>query len=258
MMRTERADPAPGIGAFRFGPEDRLVPGPEERAVLAEIATLLATGRAGGLPRAGRPRHLRRQWAAVRSLHLLAARFATGGCEQGDRLPGVGGRSGARAAVQAVALRAGAPSCRKPCYPAPGVDGMLRRPSVPMRWIWVLPLGALLSTLAAVPAAAHPVGIGALSATGPSVLDTLLAFAGPSAAEIIGWVWVALLALTAVLAVRRWPRPSALVLAALLVWLSARPPPTPWVTGPTPIRPSTAWCVQPLSISRAPSPAERA
>ncbi len=45
MMRTNGPDPAPGIGAFRFGPEDRLVPGPEERAVLAEIATLLATGR---------------------------------------------------------------------------------------------------------------------------------------------------------------------------------------------------------------------
>jgi len=95
---------------------------------------------------------------------------------------------------------------------------MRRGPSVPMRWIWAGLAGALLSTLAAVPAAAHPVGVGALSATEPSVLDTLLALAGPSAAEIIGWAWVTLLALTAVLAVRRWPRPSAVALAALLVW----------------------------------------
>jgi hypothetical protein len=87
-----------------------------------------------------------------------------------------------------------------------------------MRWIWAVLLVALLSTLAAVPAAAHPVGIGARSATESSELDTLLSLAGPSAAEIVGWVWVALLALTAVLAVRRWPRPSRLVLAALLVW----------------------------------------
>jgi hypothetical protein len=95
---------------------------------------------------------------------------------------------------------------------------MRRGSSVPMRWSWALPLVALLSTLAAAPAAAHPVGIGALSATEPSVLDALLARIGPSAAETVGWVWVALLALTAVLAVRRWPRPSTLALAALLVW----------------------------------------
>lgn len=95
---------------------------------------------------------------------------------------------------------------------------MRRGPSVPMRWIWAGLLVALLSTLDAVPAAAHPVGIGALSVTEPSGLDTLLALVGPNVAEIIGWVWVALLALTAILAVRRWPRPSALALAALLVW----------------------------------------
>ena len=107
---------------------------------------------------------------------------------------------------------------QKPCYPARGVEGMRRGPAVPMRWSWLVLLLVPLSTLAAVPAAAHPVGIGALSATEPSGLDTLLAQIGPSAAEIIGWVWVVLLALTAVLAVRRWPRPSALALAALLVW----------------------------------------
>ena len=131
-------------------------------------------------------------------------------------LPTAGGNRAPR--FRRLPRRPVAPSNGKPCYAAPGVEGMRRGPSVAMRWIWALPLVALLSTLTAVPAAAHPVGIGALSATEPRVFDTLLAQVGPSAAAIVGWVWMALLALTAVLAVRRWPRPSALALAALLVW----------------------------------------
>jgi hypothetical protein len=87
------------------------------------------------------------------------------------------------------------------------------------RRIWAVLLVTFLSPLAAVPAAAHPLETHGLSSTTASgVVDTLLAHAGPSAAEAVRWVWLALLALTAVLAVRRWPRPSALALAALLVW----------------------------------------